>query len=67
MHVTVISKAGCARCLAAKAKLCRMGITFTEIPPRGELGGQSLPLIVIDGETYEYPAAMRELKGRLNL
>jgi glutaredoxin len=67
MKVEVVTKPGCVLCLAAKDKLYRLGVEFSELSEdaskklSSERGGL-YPLIIIDGNVYDYPGAMKYLK-----
>lgn len=73
MLVTILTKAGCAKCLSAKAKLAILGVKYTEetatIPRLVEIGmaETDIPVFVIDGKSHTYPAAMVILKGIKNV
>jgi len=62
MDVKVVTKVGCPRCLLLKDKLHRLDVAYTEATDWPVPEGAHLPLVIIDGEPYEYAAAMKKLK-----
>ena len=69
MKVTIVTKMGCARCMLLKEKLRLMDVKWEEIdhPPPGVLVETTqLPITMIDGEPYEYAAAIKKLKEMLD-
>ena len=65
MKVTILVKPGCPRCLLLKDKLRLMGVRWAEGTAFPELVGvkdMQLPIVTIDGENYEYAAAIARLK-----
>lgn len=65
MNVEIITMAGCPRCLLLKLKLGLLGVSYTELGAVGgiALEGKKLPITIIEGEPYEYAAALAKLKG----
>ena len=64
MKVTIITKVGCGRCLLLKQKLKLMGVLWDEATAIDGLAleGKQLPITIINGEPYEYAAAIKRVK-----
>ncbi len=68
MLVQIITKAGCARCMLLKEKLLLMNVGWEELDAKGgiALEGKQLPIVLIEGEPYEYAPAIKKLKEMLD-
>lgn len=65
MKVSIVTRPGCPRCLLLKDKLRILGVKWSEgtaFPGLVGVEGKELPLVDIDGEYYEYAAAVAKLK-----
>lgn len=68
LNITILTKAACPKCLAAKSKLAMMGLGYAEERVTLEklqdlnLTDTDIPAFVIEGKGYTYPAAMALLK-----
>jgi len=71
MDVTILTKPGCVRCLAAKPKMSILGVPYVEeLATLGRLTMAGLtefdiPGFIIDGKGYTYPEAMAKLKRQV--
>lgn len=66
MRVEIVTKPGCPRCLLLKHKLHLLGVGWDEATVDSlTLKGKNLPIVIIEGVSYEYAAAIKRLKEML--